>query len=371
MNSDLSRRADRAVSTTRSPRRQPQRPPGRLACDRRSGRERRECARSGAASILARRPSVDSRWVRRVRVAQSERGDRHRRHRRQNAVILVRHAWETRLRRRSWRGRVSSISTMLDARRSAGLLGTHASRDAASWRGRVRSLAALARMRPRTALLAIVAALLLYVLASDGRRGALVERVESHTTHRPRHSRPLSTVNASHFFERDGLLYSRPVPSDQRALHPIHHLLAKARADWHGKVRRQSRSLEEARREYTRRYGREPPPGYAAWYQFATQHGVILIDEFDQVERDLLPLRGLPPRLLRERAATLIDDTSNYYHTGSFTLHVVDGKLVNVSGPHAQNSRADDRACSHTALRSSIQRSRCLRRSSRGSRTCA
>lgn len=260
---------------------------------------------------------------------------------------------------------------MLDARRSPGLLGAHASRDGMSWRGRVRALAALARMRLRTALLAIVVALLLFALASDGRRGALVERVESHTTHRRRHSRPLSSVNASHFFERDGLLYSRPVPSDQRALHPIHHLVAKAKADWHAKVLRQSRNLDEAQREYARRYSRQPPPGYPAWYRFATQHGVILIDEFDQIERDLLPLRGLPPRILRERAATLVDDASNYYQTGSFTLHVADGKLANVSGPHAQNSRVDDRPPSHVALRSSIQRSRCWRRSFSGSRTCA
>lgn len=243
-------------------------------------------------------------------------------------------------RRGSGRG---PTSQMPDAsRRSPGLLGARSPRASSSTSGRWRALASAARLRPRTALLLGVLALLLVLLASDGRRTSLVESVEAHTTHRQRHSRAGTNATAA-FFERDGLLYTRPVANDQHTLHPIHRLLVKAKADWHAKLSRQSRTLDQAQREYRRRYGREPPAGFSEWFAFAQRNKVVLVDEYDQIERDLLPLRGLPPSVLRARAEQLVSDSSNYYHTGSFTLHVKDGLLANITGPHADNSRADAR----------------------------
>ena len=276
---------------------------------------------------------------------------------------------------------------MLDAsrgpRRSPGLLGSRSPILSSSAPTPWRALAAATRMRPRTALVALLCTLLLLVLASDRRRSALVESVEAHTTHRKRHSRAAPAVSAP-FFERDGLLYTKPVPSDQLTLHPIHHLVAKAKADWHAKLRRQSKTLDQARREYRRRYGRDPPAGFAEWFAWAQRNKVILVDEYDQIERDLLPLRGtsvgarrdadikgLPKSVLRERAEQLVTDTTNYYHTGSFTLHIREGALANITGPHADNSRASARTGDPQLARLMRQRLGCSSRSCNGCRTCA
>ncbi|KAJ5161946.1 hypothetical protein N7492_007338 [Penicillium capsulatum] len=48
---------------------------------------------------------------------------------------------------------------------------------------------------------------------------------------------------------------------------------------------------EEAVAEYKRRYGRTPPKGFERWVTFALEHGSTIIDDFDQIERDLEPYR--------------------------------------------------------------------------------
>jgi predicted metal-dependent peptidase len=47
--------------------------------------------------------------------------------------------------------------------------------------------------------------------------------------------------------------------------HPIHDLVANATRDWEAKVARQSKTLEEAVREYRRRHNRNPPKGFDDW----------------------------------------------------------------------------------------------------------
>lgn len=64
----------------------------------------------------------------------------------------------------------------------------------------------------------------------------------------------------SHLFRDDGIVEVNP---DGR--HPIFELIDRAEARWQAKLNRASRSLEEAVREYKRRYRREPPKGFDAW----------------------------------------------------------------------------------------------------------
>lgn len=64
----------------------------------------------------------------------------------------------------------------------------------------------------------------------------------------------------SHHFRDDGIVEVNP---DGR--HPIFELIDRAEARWQAKLNRASRSLEEAVREYKRRYRREPPKGFGAW----------------------------------------------------------------------------------------------------------
>lgn len=64
----------------------------------------------------------------------------------------------------------------------------------------------------------------------------------------------------SHTFRPDGLL---EVNADGR--HPIYDLIERAETEWDNKLRRQSKTLDEAVAEYKRRYHRAPPKGFDEW----------------------------------------------------------------------------------------------------------
>ncbi|KAH0495916.1 hypothetical protein TgHK011_009441 [Trichoderma gracile] len=66
-----------------------------------------------------------------------------------------------------------------------------------------------------------------------------------------------------------------------------------------------SKSLADAVKEYTKRYTVPPPPNFDKWYEFAKEHNSVVIDDFDQINNDLLPFWGLSPASLRERTASL------------------------------------------------------------------
>ncbi|KAF4985790.1 hypothetical protein FDECE_16313, partial [Fusarium decemcellulare] len=88
--------------------------------------------------------------------------------------------------------------------------------------------------------------------------------------------------------------------------HPINDLIYRAniRQDrWlqHATV---SNSLPIAHKIYKERHDdRDPPPGFADWYDFAK--GTVIIDRFDQVDKDLQPFRAITPAKLRQRATLL------------------------------------------------------------------
>jgi hypothetical protein len=62
-----------------------------------------------------------------------------------------------------------------------------------------------------------------------------------------------------------------------------------------------SPSLKLAVEEYISRYSRPPPPGFDIWFQFATDRGSKVINEYDQIVDDLRPFWGVDPQVLRER----------------------------------------------------------------------
>jgi hypothetical protein len=56
-------------------------------------------------------------------------------------------------------------------------------------------------------------------------------------------------------------------------------------------IKNQSRTPEQAVAEYKRRYHRDPPPGFLECVRFALNHNFKIIDDFDQINRDLAPYR--------------------------------------------------------------------------------
>ena len=75
------------------------------------------------------------------------------------------------------------------------------------------------------------------------------------------YSQHLRPVLEKHTWEADGLLVV-----NREGEHPIYELIEKAEAEWAAKHERASRTLEQAVREYERRYRRPPPMGFEHWY---------------------------------------------------------------------------------------------------------
>ena len=85
--------------------------------------------------------------------------------------------------------------------------------------------------------------------------------------------------------------------------HPIVLLMDDAERQFRNKLSRQSRSLKAAVSEYKRRYGRSPPKGFDAWWKFAHENGVKMVDEFDGLMEDLQPFMEMSGKEFRARAA--------------------------------------------------------------------
>lgn len=77
--------------------------------------------------------------------------------------------------------------------------------------------------------------------------------------------------------------------------------MADAKDEFDRKIKKQSKSLPEAVAEYKKRYGRNPPKGFDEWYAFAKENNAIIIDEYDQLDRDLKPFWLFSGEELRRR----------------------------------------------------------------------
>ncbi|GAA5886154.1 hypothetical protein JCM6882_004281 [Rhodosporidiobolus microsporus] len=133
----------------------------------------------------------------------------------------------------------------------------------------------------------------------------------------------------------------KPPPPDR--LHPIAHLISRAEEEWDDLLRRQSQTLEQAVAEYEARYGMRPPAGFDAWWRYAMQNRIVLVDEYDQIHSDLLPFFSLPPSELRRRASSLHTDHSLPWHAHSFGLQVRDGAVELMPGGHeGDKQRTED-----------------------------
>jgi hypothetical protein len=84
--------------------------------------------------------------------------------------------------------------------------------------------------------------------------------------------------------------------------HPIPRLMEEAEEAFRKKLRRQSKSLREAAREYERRYKRPPPKGFDDWWEFAHKNEAKMVDEYDGLIEDLAPFWELPGEEVRRRS---------------------------------------------------------------------
>jgi hypothetical protein len=117
---------------------------------------------------------------------------------------------------------------------------------------------------------------------------------------------------------------TKPAPP---SLHPISHLVAEAEREHEKTLGRQSKTIDEAVREYRRRYQMPPPPNFDKWFEFAKAKGVQLIDEFDMVHEALTPFWGLKPATIRARAREALG-----FDNALLGLQIRNGKITHSEG---------------------------------------
>lgn len=83
-------------------------------------------------------------------------------------------------------------------------------------------------------------------------------------------------------------------------------------------------------------------PAFFLRFKFAKDSNVILVDNYDQIYRDMLPLLGLPSEPLQARSREMIDNPQNYHYGGSFTLWIKNGKISNITGGMADHTRVKE-----------------------------
>ncbi|GAA5897242.1 hypothetical protein JCM8208_003767 [Rhodotorula glutinis] len=124
------------------------------------------------------------------------------------------------------------------------------------------------------------------------------------------------------------------LPLEEGKPHPIPAMMKRAKKQWEDLKARQSSTFAEAVNEYKRRHGRNPPKGFDKWYAFAKAHEVLLIDEFDLIEKDLLMYRAFPPRIFRKRVANIPETMDT-----TWTIRLERGRILR-EGPLAHHDRA-------------------------------
>ncbi|KII83965.1 glycosyltransferase family 90 protein [Plicaturopsis crispa FD-325 SS-3] len=134
-----------------------------------------------------------------------------------------------------------------------------------------------------------------------------------------------------HQYRADGLLTVNP-----DGAHPIFELTRRNEALWRAKLKRASKTFDQAVREYERRYHRKPPLGFEAWWIYVEENNVQLPDEYDQIYRDLEPFWGMDPRDLQRLVA------EREAHVDSYTIGKAAGSpigFVNMTLPEDPEKR--------------------------------
>ncbi|KAG0141447.1 hypothetical protein CROQUDRAFT_83232 [Cronartium quercuum f. sp. fusiforme G11] len=119
-------------------------------------------------------------------------------------------------------------------------------------------------------------------------------------------------------------------------LNPIKELIKQSKVKWDAKIKKQSKNLNEAIKEYKKRYhNRNPPLGFDKWFDWCLKNDIILIDEFDRIFELIEPFWAISPHVIRNRSE----------QAGLGEVHSIfrikDGK-VKVEGKRKDDARTKD-----------------------------
>ena len=113
--------------------------------------------------------------------------------------------------------------------------------------------------------------------------------------------------------------------------HPIENIVRHAREEFADLLDAQSRTVEQAMLEYTKRYSREPPPNFEKWFNLATQHNFVLVDEFDSMMRAFEPLYGVASSVLQK----MVMNAQEQYSDFLIKYEVLDKRITTEGGHEA------------------------------------
>ncbi|ESK83594.1 glycosyltransferase family 90 protein [Moniliophthora roreri MCA 2997] len=112
----------------------------------------------------------------------------------------------------------------------------------------------------------------------------------------------------SHVFHSSGLLElnKRALESQE---HPIRILIKRSQQAWAEKLHRQSTTLLQAVNEYRKRHNdREPPLGFNIWWAYVKRNNVQLVDEYDQIWRDIEVIWGFGTDALNQSQQAFLEN---------------------------------------------------------------
>ncbi|CAK4030329.1 glycosyltransferase family 90 [Lecanosticta acicola] len=95
-----------------------------------------------------------------------------------------------------------------------------------------------------------------------------------------------------------------PQIKHQNKDHPIDQLIVRANEGFRLLIGKKTENVHDAARAYRARRGREPPPHFDEWFEYASKNkSAIIVEEFfDRIYDDLNPFWGVPPKQIREQA---------------------------------------------------------------------
>lgn len=111
----------------------------------------------------------------------------------------------------------------------------------------------------------------------------------------------------------------QPVPAPKPD-HPIDHLIAEAGEKLDELLKKETVDVHDAAEAYRQRRGRQPPPGFERWFDFARENNAIVVEEFwDRIYDDLGPFWGVPAKQIRDQANSYMFRVS--VRDGNATYH--------------------------------------------------
>ncbi|KAI5356834.1 putative glycosyl transferase CAP10 domain-containing protein [Septoria linicola] len=118
-------------------------------------------------------------------------------------------------------------------------------------------------------------------------------------------------VRLPHIISSSTAAASPPTPpvalTPPRPNHPIDQLTARADIEYKNILAKEAKNVHDAAQAYRVRRGRQPPPLFDVWFDFARNSSAVIVEDFfDRIYDDINPFWGIPAKQIRGQASDFI-----------------------------------------------------------------